>query len=91
MAPGGQDQTLIEKHWAGVPFAAQQLTNLTSIHEDVGSILGLTQWVQDPVFAVSCGVGPRCSLDLAFLWHKPAAAAPIQPLAWELPYAVVQP
>ena len=22
------------------------------------------------------------------LWHRPAAAAPIQPLGWELPYAV---
>ena len=40
-------------------------------------------------FAAGCGVGRRCSSDLVllWLWYKLAAAAPIQPLAWELPCA----
>ena len=40
------------------------------------------------VIAVSYCVGCRCGLDLPllWLWHGPAAVAPIQPLAWELPY-----
>ena len=25
---------------------------------------------------------------MLWLWYRPAATAPIQPLAWELPYAV---
>ena len=38
---------------------------------------------------MSCGVGRRCGSDLALLslWHRLAAAALIQPLAWELLYA----
>ena len=38
---------------------------------------------------MSCGVGHRHGSDLAlrWLWCQPTAAAPIQPLAWELPYA----
>ena len=31
-----------------VPFVAQQLTNLTRIHEVVCSIPGLAQWGKDP-------------------------------------------
>ena len=37
--------------------------------------------------AVSCGVGHRRGLDPALLWCRPAAVAPIRPLAWGLPYA----
>ena len=40
--------------------------------------------------ALSCGVGHRCGSDsvLLWLWCRPAAVAPIRPLAWEAPYAV---
>ena len=39
---------------------------------------------------MSCGLCWRCGLApvLLWLWHKLAAAPPIEPLAWELPYAV---
>jgi len=39
--------------------------------------------------AVSCGASRRHGLNLAllWLWYRPAAAAPIQPLAWEPPHA----
>jgi len=39
---------------------------------------------------MSCGIGCRCSLNLALLWleHRPAAVALNRPLAWEPPYAV---
>ena len=42
---------------------AQQLMNPTTTREDLGLILGLTQWVKDLV--LSCGVGRRCGSGLA--------------------------
>ena len=70
-------------------YCGSVVTNLTSIHEAMGSIPGLAQWVKDLALPVSCGVGSRCSSDstLLWLWCRPADAAPIRPLAWELPYA----
>ena len=39
--------------------------------------------------ATNYSVGYRCGTDLVLLWqwHRPAAAALIPTLAWELPYA----
>ena len=32
---------------------------------------------------MSCGVGCRYGSDLALLWHRLVATAPIRPIAWE--------
>ena len=53
---------------------AHQVTNLTRIHVNSGSIPALTQWAKDPA--------------LLWLWCRSPAAALIQPLAWELPHAI---
>ena len=66
--------------------------NPTSIHEDVGSIPGLTHWAKGSSIALSRGVGHRGWNPLLLrLWYRPAAAAQIQPLVWEFPYAAYMP
>ena len=39
---------------------------------------------------MSCGIGLRWSSDPVLLWlqYRPVPVAPVQPLAWELPYAL---
>ena len=55
------------------PLCLIELRTRHGLQEDAGSIPGLTRWVKD--------------LALLWLWCRPAAVAPMWPLAWELPYA----
>ena len=68
------------------PLWLSGLKTQHSVREDGGSIPGLAK---DPALLQSLDVGCRCSwnLVLLWLWHKPVAAALIQPRAWEIPYA----
>ena len=56
----------------GSSLCDSAVLNLPSIHEGTGSIPGFAQWVE-----VSAWL---------WLWRRPAAPAPVRPLAWELLY-----
>ena len=73
---------------SGVPIVAQQKPiQPVSLRMGVRSLASLSGW--GSCAAVSCGIGHRGGLDpeLLWLWYRPAAVAPIQPLAWEISYA----
>ena len=74
---------------------AQRLMNPAGIHEDACLIPwpGPRSMSWGFSIAMSCGVGHRRGWGpvLLWLWCRPVAAAPIQPLAWKPPYAAVQP
>ena len=72
----------------GVPFVLQQVKKPTSISEDAGSIPAPAQWVKGSAL-LGAAVSHRHGSDpeWLWLWRRLAAAAPIQPLGWELSYA----
>ena len=79
---------MISDRVQGVPVVAQQLTNPTSTHEDAGSIPSFAQRLRiwrclELWYRLQQGL----NAVLLWLWRRPAAIAPIGPLAWEPPHA----
>ena len=71
-----------------VSIVVQQIKSPTSIHEDVGSIPGLTQQVRIwHCCKLQCRSQMWLGSSVARLCHRLAVAALIRPLAWECPHA----
>ena len=49
----------------GVPIAAQWVKNLTSVHENMSLIPGLTKWVKDPMLPYGSQMWLRSGIAVA--------------------------
>ena len=74
----------------GVSNMVQWLKSPTRIHEDMSLNVAYLSGLKSGS-AMNCDLGYRHGSDvvLMWLWHRPTAIALIQPLAWELSYAMV--
>ena len=77
-AMGAALEKTLKKKYRSNSLLGSEETNLTSIHEDAGSIPRLAQWVKDP-----SGITVNCGSDLALLrlWCRPPASILIGSLA----------
>ena len=66
------------------PLWLNRLKTRHCLCENAGLILGLSQQVKDPGLPQAPVQDPA----LLWLWDRPAATAPIQPLAWEPLFAM---
>ena len=67
---------------------AQWLMNPTRNHGVAGLIPGHTQWVRiQRCRELWCRLQMQLGAGWLWLWRRPAAPAPIRPLAWEPPHA----
>ena len=67
MRPKKKNKMEVKIKYIGVPIVPQQVKNPTGIHEDEGSIPGLSK-VKDPALPQAVALVLRCGLNPVLLW-----------------------